>query len=321
MGFTVETVKEARERIRSYVTETPLLRMEALDEFLGCQVYLKLENMQKIGAFKFRGAMNKIQKLTDEELACGIVAASSGNHGKAIAYGAKMKGAKATIIMPNTAPKMKVEAIKALGAEVISCNAAERFDVAAKVCAERGSTMVPPYDDYDVMAGQGTLGLEIMEQCPDVDIVVVPASGGGLIGGVSTAVKGVNENVKVIGAEPSVLPRYSVSLEMGEPTMVPMPEQKSVADALVSNRPGLKCFPVVRDHVDGFAAVDDTYMLKAMKMLLMEGKLLAEPSSCIGMGAVMQGKITVKPEDKVCFVISGGNLGFDQLELLGGVNY
>ena len=321
MSFTVETVKEARERIRDYVTETPLLRMEALDGFLGCQVYLKLENMQKIGAFKFRGAMNKIQKLTEEELARGIVAASSGNHGKAIAYGAKMKGAKATIIMPNTAPKMKVEAIKALGAEVISCDAAERFEVAAKVCAERGSTMVPPYDDYDVMAGQGTLGLEIMEQCPEIDMVVVPASGGGLIGGVSTAIKGVNANVKVIGAEPSVLPRYSVSLENGEPTMVPMPEVKSVADALVSNRPGLKCFPVVRDHVDGFAAVDDTYMLKAMKMLLMEGKILAEPSSCIGMGAVMQGNISVSPEDKVCFVISGGNLGFDQLELLGGVEY
>ena len=321
MNFTVETVKEARERIRDYVTETPLLRMEALDAFLGCQVYLKLENMQKIGAFKFRGAMNKIQKLTEEELARGIVAASSGNHGKAIAYGAKMKGAKATIIMPNTAPKMKVEAIKALGAEVISCDAAERFEVAAKVCEERGSTMVPPYDDYDVMAGQGTLGLEIMEQCPEVDMVVVPASGGGLIGGVATAIKGVSADVKVIGAEPSGLPRYSVSLEKGEPTMVPMPEVKSVADALVSNRPGLKCFPVVRDHVDGFAAVDDTYMLKAMKMLLMEGKLLAEPSSCIGMGAVMQGKISVKPEDKVCFVISGGNLGFEQLELLGGVTY
>ena len=321
MNFTVETVKEARERIRDYVTETPLLRMEALDAFLGCQVYLKLENMQKIGAFKFRGAMNKIQKLTEEELARGIVAASSGNHGKAIAYGAKMKGAKATIIMPNTAPKMKVEAIKALGAEVISCDAAERFEVAAKVCEERGSTMVPPYDDYDVMAGQGTLGLEIMEQCPEIDLVVVPASGGGLIGGVATAIKGVNADVKVIGAEPSVLPRYSVSMEKGEPTMVPMPEVKSVADALVSNRPGLKCFPVVRDHVDGFAAVDDTYMLKAMKMLLMEGKLLAEPSSCIGMGAVMQGRISVKPEDKVCFVISGGNLGFDQLELLGGVTY
>lgn len=321
MDFTVETVKEARERIRGYVTETPLLRMEALDGYLGCRVYVKLENMQKIGAFKFRGAMNKILKLTEEELERGIVAASSGNHGKAIAYGAKMKGAKAVIIMPRTAPSAKIEAIRGLGAEVILCDAAERFDVAAKVCEERGSTMVPPYDDYDVMAGQGTLGLEIMEQCADVDMIVVPASGGGLIGGVSAAVKGVSSSVKVYGAEPSVLPRYSKSLEAGEPEAVPMPEQKSVADALVSNRPGLKCFPVVKEYVDGFAAVDDMYMLKAMKMLLMEGKVLAEPSSCIGMGAVLQGRISVKPEDKVCFVISGGNLGFDQLELLGGVNY
>lgn len=321
MEFTVNTIKEARERISEFVTETPLLRMEALDGYLGCQVYVKLENMQKIGAFKFRGAMNKIQTLTEEELARGIVAASSGNHGKALAYGAKMKGAKATIIMPYTAPKMKVEAIKGLGADVVLCDAAERFEVAAKVCEEQGSTMVPPYDDYEVMAGQGTLGLEIMEQCPDVDMVVVPASGGGLLGGVSTAVKGVAEHVKVYGAEPSVLPRYSVSLEKGEPTMVPMPEQKSAADALVSNRPGLKCFPVVRDHVDGFAAVDDSYMLKAMKLFLMEGKILAEPSSCIGMGAVLQGLIPVKPEDKVCFVISGGNLGFEQLEMLNGIEY
>ncbi len=321
MNFTVETVKEARERIREHVTETPLLRAESLDSYLGCQVYLKLENMQKIGAFKYRGAMNKIQVLTDEELSRGIVAASSGNHGKAIAYGAKMKGAKATIIMPHGAPAMKVEAIKALGAEVIFCDAADRFDVAAKVCAEQGSTMVPPYDDYDVMAGQGTLGLEIMEQCPDVDVVIVPASGGGLIGGVSTAIKGVADHVKVYGAEPSVLPRYSASLAAGEPTTVPALEQKSVADALVSNRPGLKCFPVVKDHVDGFAAVDDAYMLKAMKLLLMEGKILAEPSSCIGMGAVMQGLLDVTLEQKVCFVISGGNLGYEQLEMLGGVNY
>ncbi len=321
MGFCVENVKEARERIREYVVETPLLRMEMLDAFLGCQVYVKLENMQKIGAFKFRGAMNRILKLTEEELARGIVAASSGNHGKAIAYGAREKGAKATIIMPRTAPAMKVEAIRALGAEVILCDAAERFDVAAKVCAERGSTMVPPYDDLDVMAGQGTLGLEIMEQCPEVDLVVVPASGGGLIGGVSAAIKGVSDHTKVYGAEPAVLPRYSESLKAGEPVSVPMPEQKSLADALVSNRPGLQCFPVVREYVDGFAAVDDTHMLKAMKLLLMEGKILAEPSACIGIGAVLQGLVPVNVDKKVCFVISGGNLGFEQLEFLGGVTY
>lgn len=317
MMFSVETVKEARERIAPYAAVTPLLRLKSLDDRLGCQVYVKAECMQNTGAFKFRGAMNKILTLTKEELSRGIVAASSGNHGRAIAYGARMMGAKATIVMPRTAPAAKIEAIKGMGAEVILCDATERFEVAARVCGELGSTMVPPYDDYEVMAGQGTLGLEIMEQCPDMDAVVVPASGGGLIGGVATAVKGVSARTKVYGAEPAALPRYTESLKAGEPVVVPM--KKSLADALVSQRPGLKNFPVVKEHVDGFAPVEDAYMLKGMKLLLMEGKVLAEPSACIGIGAVLEGKLSFSPEEKVCFVVSGGNLGFEQLEILADV--
>lgn len=319
MMFSVDMVKEAKERIEPYAAVTPLLRLKSLDSYLGCQVYAKAECMQNTGAFKFRGAMNKILALSEEELSKGIVAASSGNHGRAIAYGARMMGTKATIVMPRTAPEAKIEAIKSMGADVILCDATERFEVAARVCEELGSTMIPPYDDYDVMAGQGTLGLEIMEQCPDMDYVIVPASGGGLIGGVATAVKGVSDHTKVFGAEPAALPRYTESLKAGEPVTVPM--KKSLADALVSQRPGLKNFPVVKEHVDGFMPVDDEYMLKGMKLLLMEGKLLAEPSSCIGIGAVLEGKISFAPEDKVCFVISGGNLGFGQLELLKDITY
>lgn len=319
MVFSVDTVREARERIAPYAAVTPLLRLKSLDSYLGCQVYAKAECMQNTGAFKFRGAMNKILSLSSEELSRGIVAASSGNHGRAIACGAKKMGTRATIVMPKTAPPAKIEAIKNMGAEVILCDATERFEVAARVCRELGSTMIPPYDDYDVMAGQGTLGLEIMEQCPDMDYIIVPASGGGLIGGVATAVKGVSSHTKVFGAEPAALPRYTESLKAGEPVAVPM--KKSLADALVSQRPGLKNFPVVKEHVDGFMPVEDEYMLKAMKLLLMEGKVLAEPSSCIGIGAVLEGKISFKQEDKVCFVISGGNLGFEQLELLKDVTY
>ena len=291
MDFTGKQIQEARERIAPFVDETPLLRLKALDAYLGCQVYVKAECMQKTGAFKFRGAMNRILTLTDEELSRGIVAASSGNHGRAIAYGARMKGA-----------------------EVVLCEASERFEVAERICMERGSTMIPPYDDYDVMVGQGTLGLELMEQCPELSTVIVPASGGGLIGGVSAAVKSVSDHTKVYGAEPSALPRYTESLKAGEPVLVPM--KKSLADALVSQRPGLKNFPVVKAYVDGFASVDDPFMLKGMKLLLMEGKVLAEPSACIGIGAVLEGRIPVGKEDKVCFVISGGNLGFEQLEIL-----
>ena len=314
MEFTGKQIQEARERIAPFVDETPLLRLKALDAYLGCQVYVKAECMQKTGAFKFRGAMNRILTLTDEELSRGIVAASSGNHGRAIAYGARMKGARAVIVMPRTAPEAKKKAIMELGAEVVLCEAPERFEVAERICMERGSTMIPPYDDYDVMAGQGTLGLELMEQCPALSAVIVPASGGGLIGGVSAAVKSVSDHTKVYGAEPSALPRYTESLKAGEPVLVPM--KKSLADALVSQRPGLKNFPVVKAYVDGFASVDDPFMLKGMKLLLMEGKVLAEPSACIGIGAVLKGRIPVGKEDKVCFVISGGNLGFEQLEIL-----
>lgn len=314
MEFTGKQIQEARERIAPFVDETPLLRLKGLDAYLGCQVYVKAECMQKTGAFKFRGAMNRILTLTEEELSRGIVAASSGNHGRAIAYGARMKGARAVIVMPQTAPEAKKKAIMELGAEVVLCEAPERFEVAERICMEGGSTMIPPYDDYDVMAGQGTLGLELMEQCPELSAVIVPASGGGLIGGVSAAVKSVSDHTKVYGAEPSALPRYTESLKAGEPVLVPM--KKSLADALVSQRPGLKNFPVVKAYVDGFASVDDPFMLKGMKLLLMEGKVLAEPSACIGIGAVLEGRIPVGKEDKVCFVISGGNLGFEQLEFL-----
>lgn len=315
----IQTIKAARERIAPYTVQTPLIRMANLDAFLGCQVYVKAECMQITGAFKLRGAMNRALSLSGEELARGLVCASSGNHGKGIAYAAKALGTKATIVMPYTSPKVKVEAIKALGAEVVQCETSERFDVAERVCAEKGATMVPPYNDEAVMTGQGTAGLEIMEQLPDVNAVVVPVSGGGLIGGVSTAIKSVNCEVKVYGAEPAVLPRYSLSLEAGVPQKV---EQKAtIADALVSQMPGDKCFPYVKENVDAVHTVAEEYILKAMKMLLCEGKLLAEPSSCIGMAAVLEGKLKFDAEDKVCFLVSGGSVGLEQLSVLQDVTY
>ena len=315
----LQTIKAARERIAPYIVQTPLIRLANLDAYLGCQVYIKCECMQNTGAFKLRGAMNKALSLSEEELARGIVCASSGNHGRGIAYAAKTLGTKATVVMPYTAPKVKVEAIKALGAEVVQCETSERFDVAERVRAESGATMVPPYNDEAVMTGQGTAGLEIMEQLPEVDAVVVPVSGGGLIGGVATAVKGVDSRVKVCGAEPANLPRYSLSLKAGSPQKV---EQKpTIADALVSQMPGDKCFPYVRENVDEVAPVSDEYVLKGMKLLLCEGKILAEPSSGIGMGAVLEGKLKFKPTDKVCFLISGGSVGLEQLAMLQDVTY
>ena len=317
MSLTLEKIFEAKNRIAPYTTRTPLIRLEKLDEYLGCQVYLKAECMQITGAFKLRGAVNKIRMLTPEQLSCGIVAASSGNHGKAVAYTAKKLGAKATIVMPYTAPAIKVNAIKELGAEVVQCETSERFDVAERICRERNATMVPPYNDEEIMAGQGTAGIEILEQCPEIDTIIVPVSGGGLIGGVSTAVKALAPRVRVFGAEPAVLPRYTESLRAGHPVQVE--QKRSVADALVAQMPGDVCFPYVAANTDGFAPVADDDILRGMKLLLLDGKLLCEPSSAIGMGAALCGQLPLRRTDKVCFVISGGSVALEQLHRLEDV--
>lgn len=315
--LSIAEIQEASERIRPYIVQTPLLRMYGLDEFLNCKVYIKAENMQITGAFKLRGALNRALSLSEEERRGGLVCASSGNHGRGIAYAAKLLKTRAAVVMPNTAPEIKVKAIRALGAEVVQCEAGSRFDVAERICKERGATLIPPYNDELIMAGQGTVGLEIAEQCPQVDTVIVPVSGGGLISGAAAALKETLPSVKVYGAEPEVLPRYTKSLMAGEPVQVPY--RQTLADALVSQLPGSKCFPVVQKYVDQVAPVSEDALLKGMKLLLTEGKLLAEPSSCIGLGAVLQGRLSVGEEEKVCFLISGGSVGISQLDMLKGI--
>ena len=311
MAITVETIREAHARIAPYIVQTPLIRLRQLDKKLGCQVYVKAECMQLTGAFKLRGAMNKVLSLTPEQLEAGIVASSSGNHGRATAYAAGLRGCKATIVVPRTAAPVKIEAIRSLGAEIILCEAPERHEVAARVCRERGAVLAHPFNDETIMAGQGTAGLEIMEQCPELTAVVSPLSGGGLLGGVATAVKGVAPDVRVYGAEPAVLPRYTESLRAGERVTVPF--HSTVADALITQTPGDVTWPVIRDCVDGVVPVSEEFIRKATKLLLLEGKVLAEPASCIGIAAVMEGLLFFTPEDKVCFLLSGGNIGLEQL--------
>ena len=312
--LTLNQIKEARERISPYIVETPLVRLPGLDSRLGCIVYAKAECLQITGAFKLRGAANRVLQMTEHQRQCGLVAASSGNHGKGLSYMARKLGMKATIVIPDTAPDIKVNTIRSLGAEVVRCKTVDRFDVANRIREETGATIVPPFNDMDVMAGQGTIGLEIAEQMPDLDMVVVPVSGGGLIGGVSTALKNLVPDMKVYGAEPAALPRYTASLAAGRPVTVE--QRPTMADALVSNRPGDLCFPQVARYVDGFADVSDEDMLRAAKLLLTEGHLLAEFSSAIGIGAVLSGQIKVQPTDKVCFVISGGSVELSQLDAL-----
>ena len=317
MALSLKEIVQARERIAPHVVRTPLLRMRNLDERLGCEVYAKPECMQMTGSFKFRGVMNRLLSLTEEELARGIVAASSGNHGKAIAYASGRLGVKATIVLPDTAAKVKVEAIRKWGAEIVQCDVAERFVLAERIAAERGATLVPPFNDETIMAGQGTAGLEIVEDCPELDAVVVPVSGGGLIGGVSTAIKAVSPRTKVFGAEPAVLPRYTASLAAGHP--VTIAKNRTIADGLVTLEPGDVCFPHVTRNVDAFADVDEEFILKGMKLIITEGKLLCEPSAGITAGAILQGLVPVSETQKVCLFVSGGSVSLEQLGMLEGI--
>ena len=314
MSLTIGEIREARERIRTHILCTPVLRMNSLDRFLGCRVYVKAECMQTTGSFKLRGVMNKVLSLSAEELERGLVAASSGNHGMALAYAGWKLGVRVTVVLPDTAARVKAERIRAWGAETVCCEVSKRFEVAESLCRERGATLVPPYNDEAVMAGQGTMGLEIVRQCPELDALVVPVSGGGLLGGVAAAVRGLLPRVRIFGAEPAALPRYMESLRAGKPVTVE--GRRTVADALVSQRPGDLCFPWVASQTDGVLDVGEEDILRGMKLLLMEGKLLCEPSSAIGIGAALAGLVPAGPGDRVCFVISGGNVALEQLRML-----
>lgn len=311
--LTIEMIHDARKRIAPYVYETPLLHLNNLDELLGCKVHTKIEPLQKTNSFKVRGAVNRLLTLSDEALNKGIVTVSSGNHGKAISYAASQLGAKAHVVVPDTAPKIKVDGIRSYGAEIIFSGPSERMDVGQKLSNENDWTFISPFDDYEIMAGQGTAGLEILEQLPDVDYIVVPIGGGGLIGGVSTAIKETKPNVKVIGVEPASVPRYTKSFAAGHPVTLD-PNSKSIADGMQTLRPGERNYPIIEKYVDEIVTVDEESIIKATKLLLIEGKLLAEFSSCSTLAAILQGTIKVKPEYKVVFLLSGGNIGLDQMD-------
>lgn len=309
--LTLERIQAAKRKLAPYIFETPVTRLQGLDEVLGCNVYIKAENMQKTNSFKIRGALNKMLTMPIEQLEKGVVAASSGNHGKGVAYAAKLLNIPSTIVLPDTAPVIKVEGIRALGANVVQCKLPERHIVTEKLSSEYGYAIIHPYDDFDIMAGQGTAGLEILAQLPDVNTIVVPIGGGGLISGIATAIKSLAPHVKVIGAEPAAISRYAKSLQANERLL--LEEQRSLADALLTLQPGERNFPIVQKLVDEVVSVDETSLHNGMKTLLLEGKIMAEPSSSIGIGAALQGILPISKKENVCFLISGGNVGLNQL--------
>lgn len=304
--ITLQTLKAAQEKLKPFIIETPIIRMENLDTLLGCKVYLKPECMQRTNSFKIRGALNKMLSMEAEALKNGVVAASSGNHGKGVAFVAKLLGIKATIVVPDSTPGIKVEGIESYGAQIVKCPYEKRHEVAGMLSRDHGYALIHPYDDEAIIAGQGTIGLEIMAQLPDVDKVVVPIGGGGLIGGIASAIKLQSPDVKVIGVEPALMPRYTRSLEAGERIL--LEPAHSIADAILTLQPGVANFPIVQRFVDQVVAVGEEKIPSGSIELLRTGKILAEFSSAIVVAAALNGQLPISPEDKVCFVISGGNV-------------
>lgn len=300
-------VQAARVRIQPYIVPTPLLRIPALDATLGCRVYLKHEGFQPIGAFKIRGAMNKALSLSPEELANGLVCASSGNHAQGVACAAQRLGAKATIVMPTDVNPVKLAGVRSFGGQVelVGTLASQREDRARQLVQERGMVEVHPYADPYVAAGQGTMGLEILEDLPDADAVVAPIGGGGLISGVATAVKGLRPQVRTVGTEPAGAPRYTKSRAAGRP--IRLDAVNTMADGTRTDHADPENFQMIQARVDELYAVEDKWIEEAMYLLLTKAKVVAEPSAALPLAAVLSGAMPVQPEEKVVLILSGGN--------------
>lgn len=300
-------VQAAQARIASHIIRTPLLRVPALDEALGCQVYLKHEGFQAIGAFKIRGALNKALSLSEEELGRGLVCASSGNHAQGVAYAAHKLGAQAVIVMPTNANPVKLAGVQRWGGQVelVGTLSSQREERAAQLVREQGMVEIHPYADPFVAAGQGTLALEVLEDLPDASLIAAPIGGGGLISGIATAVKGAAHQVRTVGVEPAGAPRYTRSRAEGRP--VQLESVQTIADGTRTDHANPDNFAVIQARVDELYTVEDRWIEEAMRLLMTAAKVIAEPSSVLPVAAALCGALPVRPEDKAVFVLSGGN--------------
>ena len=307
--ISIKEILKAKKRIAGVVRRTPLIHSASLSGASGVNLFFKTENLQKTGSFKIRGAANRILSLSIEEGSKGIITASSGNHGQAAAYACRICGYPATVVMPEGGSPVKAESIKAYGAELIyhGTTSEERISLAKKMCEEREAVYVPPYDDPFVMAGQGTIGLEILEDLEDVAAVLVPTGGCGLISGIAVAIKEKNANVAVLGVEPSGSNSAGLSFRAGSRTALDRIE--TIADGVRTTIPGELTFPVVQKYVDDMLTVTDDDILRAQYLILERCKILAEPTGAVSAAAVLSGVLPEKFKGRnVVALISGGNV-------------
>lgn len=304
VGFA--DIVAASKRLHGVAHRTPVLTSKTLDSVTGAQVFLKAENFQRMGAFKFRGAYNRLVQLTVEERARGVVAFSSGNHAQGVALAAKLLNMPAKIVMPADAPPAKVEATRGYGAEVVfyDRHTGDREAIARDLCDGTGAALLPPYDDVHVIAGQGTAGLELLEEVANLNILVAPVGGGGLLSGVALAAHGVTPKTSVYGVEPETGNDFERSLAAGQRVKIDVP--KTIADGQQTQSPGELTFPIVQRYAKGIVTVTDDNIKDAMRFAFARLKLVVEPSGATGLAAVLAKKIDVR-DYRVGIIISGGN--------------
>ena len=310
MSITLGMILEARERLKGVAQRTGMVQFKALSDE-SSQVYLKTEDLQNTGSFKVRGAYIKIASLSEEERACGVIASSAGNHAQGVALAAKAFGVPATIVMPAGAPLSKVKATRELGANVVLHGTVydDAYAEACRLQKETGATFIHPFDDPMVIAGQGTIGLEIMDDLPDVNTIVVPIGGGGLASGVAAAVKMLHPNVRVIGVQAAGAAGMKASLDAGH--IVELPSAKTIADGIAVKRPGENTFELCRQYLDQVVTVDDDEIAQAILFLMERGKMVAEGAGAAPVAAILNRKFDVT--GKVAAVISGGNIDVTML--------
>jgi threo-3-hydroxy-L-aspartate ammonia-lyase len=310
--LTIDTIQDARERIGSRIHRTPVITSRQFNQIPGKEVYFKCENWQRAGAFKIRGATNKIQSLTPDEKQRGIVAFSSGNHAQAVALAGREAGVRVLVAMPEDAPASKVAATRGYGAEIVFYDRQkqDREAFALDLAERERLVMVPPYDDYLILAGQGTCGLELVEEVPDLDCVLTPCSGGGLFAGVATAAKALNPKIKCYPVEPDTADDTRQSLMKGERVSIPPPP--TIADGLRVQIPGKLTFPILQKIADDVLTVSDEEIIETLRFMLFRMKMLVETSGATAAAAVMCHKLPADVK-RVGVVLSGGNIDPDQL--------
>jgi threonine dehydratase len=311
----LEDIRSAAARIRGRVHRTPLLSCSQLSDRAGAQLFLKCESLQKIGSFKARGALNKVLSLSPEDRARGLVTVSAGNHAAAVAWAARVAGCSAVVVMPDGAPRSKVDAVLGYGAEIVfHPDRATLFDKLAEVRDARGLTFVHPFDDPVVLAGAGTAGLEIVEDLPEVETVVIPVGGGGLLGGVASAVKQARPGCRVVAVELEAGPGLAPALAAGKP--VPVSRPATLADGMTPPFVGALPLAIAREAVDQIVTVTEAEIVEAMKLLLTRAKLYVEGAGAAATAALLAGKVAAPRGSCVVALVSGGNVDLEKLAAL-----